>query len=605
MSLAAPAVPAKPTQADYVPLKQVRSVAQALRHPETIERFKTAAPGWSNGERLQRLCYAAVMNNEALQAAPMWTLVRSCLQLGSLGLEPNSPLGHGYLIPFGRGNKAQVQTIVGYKGFILLAHNSGIANIRGDVVYEGDPFDYQYGTDQYLRHRIGGSRSGRKPVWAYGTFDREFEVRAYADVLAIRDASQGYRYALAARDDPKRRYIYDTTPWVAHEHPMAAKTMIRSALRFAALTPELAVAAQVDSRSEAGERTDFRHMNTGMDTAFVEGLPEDVEDLTGAVQGSSLGLGTATDADTSAGTKPAKETGNPTASESGIGGTGHQKDRTDPPPGEADGAPAGPFWAYMTDAAGDAEEMDGTFRVWTDAVQWATAFADRFGKAPEDHRQALLEQNADAIHDAREHWPSAALVLDAIAAPTDNKQPADPWVVGVIRHQSGKLDTTATVQSLIARFEFCKSEDDVASMLAANAGSIEELPASARKVIDRAAANRRGKLSKPVEPAAPADQASHADAQPDAATQTDGQPDGGIPGHGQVVYGPDEDKDLDRLSAMIAGIQAAQDMHQLMATTRAATHTTPLVRFDRDRPELADRYREALEEKKRELGAKP
>ena len=61
-----------------------------------------------------------------------------------LGMEPNTPLGQAYLIPFynNKTHCSECQFQLGYKGLIDLAYRSGeVSIIQAQVVYEHDSFN--------------------------------------------------------------------------------------------------------------------------------------------------------------------------------------------------------------------------------------------------------------------------------------------------------------------------------------------------------------------------------------------------------------------------------------------------------------------------------
>jgi len=82
--------------------------------------------------------------------------------------------GQFYLLPF----KDKVQPCIGYKGYNTIGARGRIT-IGGEVVREGDLFEYELGTRAYIRHlprldntgRITAAgqapcrRIGRRPAW--------------------------------------------------------------------------------------------------------------------------------------------------------------------------------------------------------------------------------------------------------------------------------------------------------------------------------------------------------------------------------------------------------------------------------------------------------
>lgn len=234
-----------------------------LQNQQMVDRFKMIVPKHLSPERMLRVMALAVHKTPKLAECDPMTLLGAMMVCGSLGMEPNTPLGHCYLIPFEKRKKVggqwvtdriDIQLIIGYKGYIDLARRSGtLVSIHADVVYEGDEFSFEYGSNMHLRHVPRGAREGRKPLWAYAHAklkDGEaFEVLPYEQVLSVRDGSQGYAQALRQGKDSN---AYRTSPWVAHEHEMSAKTMVRRLSKWLSMSIEFANAAQLDSMSEAG-----------------------------------------------------------------------------------------------------------------------------------------------------------------------------------------------------------------------------------------------------------------------------------------------------------------------------------------------------------------
>jgi recombination protein RecT len=239
--------PIRPTRQQMVPLKDCRTIGEALQSAEMVERLRQAVPRHLSPERMLRVLALAVNKTPKLQEANMMGLLAAMLGLASLGLEPNTPLGHAFLIPFNnrRANRVDVQVVIGYPGLIDLARRSGeLKAIHADVVYQGDEFDFVYGTEQHLRHRPAAHR-GDKPLYAYAVAHLRdggvaFEVMAWSEVMAIRNSSQGY-----LRDKEK-------SPWAVHEAEMAKKTAVRRLIKWLPRSVEMANAAELEDRTQMG-----------------------------------------------------------------------------------------------------------------------------------------------------------------------------------------------------------------------------------------------------------------------------------------------------------------------------------------------------------------
>ncbi|MFC5359529.1 recombinase RecT [Azospirillum himalayense] len=290
------------------------TIQKLLQAPKTVQRFQQLVPRHLNPERMLRVMAQAVYKTPKLAECEPVSLLGSMMACASFGLEPNTPLGHAYLIPFEKKRKqgnqwvtdrVDVNLIIGYRGFIDLARRSGnLVSIHADVVYgayadmPADEFSFEYGSNMHLRHVPIGDNQGRPPIWAYAHASlkdgQAFEVLPYARVLRIRDNSQGFQAALASKRDAERNpqrdgwkmRSFDASPWVAHEHEMSAKTMVRRISKVLPMSIEFANAVQLDTMSDTGG-VNYAAFSDGVDmsvadvsSAAIEHQPE--EDLNSA-----------------------------------------------------------------------------------------------------------------------------------------------------------------------------------------------------------------------------------------------------------------------------------------------------------------------------------
>ena len=144
-----------------------------------------------------------------------------------LGMEPNTPLGQAYLLPYYNSKKRclECQFQLGYKGLIDLAYRSGeVSTIQAHVVYENDKFSYAYGLEPQLEH-----------VPAMG--DRGSPTHVYA---VFRTKDGGYSFGVMSIDDVRRhaqRYSksFENGPWQTNFEEMAKKTVLKRVLKYAPL----------------------------------------------------------------------------------------------------------------------------------------------------------------------------------------------------------------------------------------------------------------------------------------------------------------------------------------------------------------------------------
>lgn len=259
-----------PTRAAARSISECTSLADALQTKDMLDRLRQAMPRHLSPERMLRVLVLAVSRTPELARVPLREILGAMISLASLGLEPNTPLQHAWLIPFKKNRKriapngreewteeTLVQVVIGYRGYIDLARRTGsLVSIHADVVYDGDEFSFEYGSRMHLRHVPGVKRGAPKYAYAHAKLaDGEaFEVLPYDEVLKIRDTSEGYQYALRQKNSPREylRAAYTRNPWVAFEHEMAAKTMVRRLSKMLPLSIEFATAAHLDAGGDAG-----------------------------------------------------------------------------------------------------------------------------------------------------------------------------------------------------------------------------------------------------------------------------------------------------------------------------------------------------------------
>lgn len=202
---------------------------QKARKPETIQDYiksmksgiAAALPSVMTPERFTRIATSAVSNNPKLAACDPMSFIAAMMTAAQLGLEPNTPLGQAYLIPYGR----QCQFQIGYAGLIDLAWRSGeIADIQAETVYANDKWEYELGLNPKLRHIPADGDRG-DPVRYYAVIRTKFggtisAVMSKADVLA-----HAKKYSKS----------YNSGPWQTSFDEMAKKTVLKRALKYAPL----------------------------------------------------------------------------------------------------------------------------------------------------------------------------------------------------------------------------------------------------------------------------------------------------------------------------------------------------------------------------------
>jgi len=216
------------------PAKSPESTISALLKRMEPE-IKRALPKHITAERMARLALTAIRTNPKLLQCDQMSLLAAVMQSAQLGLEPNTPLGEAYIIPYGR--EAQFQ--VGYKGLISLAHRTGeYQSIYAHAVYENDVFEFEYGLNKTLKHIPADDPQG-EPVKYYAVYKLQ---------------NGGYDFAVASRAQiekyaQKYSQAYQkgwTSPWKTDFDEMAKKTALKIALKYAPKSIEFAKAITAD-----------------------------------------------------------------------------------------------------------------------------------------------------------------------------------------------------------------------------------------------------------------------------------------------------------------------------------------------------------------------
>lgn len=236
----------------------VRGPKARLDNLKTMfEKSKTSIaavlPKHLTPERLIKIVTSAASRTPDLLDCTPESVLLAVVQAGTLGLEPCTPLHHCVLVPFNnkKTGKKEAQLIVEYRGLCQLAYQSGeVSDIYAHEVCEFDDFDFEQGTNKWIRHKydIRKDRGGVIGFYAVVKFksgkDNHFEVMSVADVNRVRDASPNG----------------NNDVWRQHPVEMGKKTAIRKTLKTAPMSvdkSELARALDHENKSDRGENIDI------------------------------------------------------------------------------------------------------------------------------------------------------------------------------------------------------------------------------------------------------------------------------------------------------------------------------------------------------------
>lgn len=253
------------------PMKNMQDLILSMKG-----QIEAALPSVITGERFARMVLTAMSNTPKLASCTPKSFLGAMMQAAQLGLEPNTPLGEAYLIPFMNHGTLECQFQVGYKGMISLAHRSGLY-VQAHEVHENDEFDVEYGLEPKLVH---------KPV-----FKDRGPVIAYYGVWKDKDGISGFE--IMSKEDVEahaRKYSQSYgkgfSPWKTNFDEMAKKTVIKKALKYAPLTTEFirGVTADGTIKSTLSQNMVDVRDETNYTDIQAEPVPDNVDPTTGEVR---------------------------------------------------------------------------------------------------------------------------------------------------------------------------------------------------------------------------------------------------------------------------------------------------------------------------------
>ena len=234
-------------------LKKSMSMADLIK--AMAPEIKKALPEVITPERFTRMALSALNTTPKLKDCTQLSVLAALMNAAQLGLEPNTPLGQAYLIPYKNKEKTECQFQIGYKGLIDLSYrNPQMQIIQAQAVYENDEFDYELGLNPRLVHHPALHDRGELILF-YGFFKLTnggfgFEVMSKEDIDA---------YA----KEYSKTFDSSFSPWKSNYNGMAKKTVIKQALKYAPL------------------KTDFRKMLSTDETVKTE-ISDDMSEIQGA-----------------------------------------------------------------------------------------------------------------------------------------------------------------------------------------------------------------------------------------------------------------------------------------------------------------------------------
>ncbi len=234
-----------------VKLSKNMSISDMIKALEP--EIKRALPSVITPERFTRMALSAINNTPKLAECTQMSFLAALMNAAQLGLEPNTPLGQAYLIPFQNKGVLECQFQLGYKGLINLAYrNDQLQTIQAQCVYANDQFEYELGLEPKLNHKPCIGERGEL-IAVYALFKLQnggygFEVMSKTDI-----DEHAKKYSKAVNSS--------YSPWKTAYSEMAMKTVVKKVLRFAPLKTDFLRAIASDETVKTELSVDMTEIN--------------------------------------------------------------------------------------------------------------------------------------------------------------------------------------------------------------------------------------------------------------------------------------------------------------------------------------------------------
>ena len=256
----------------------VKAVEASLWQRE--EAIRAILPNNMDMKRFVKTAMIALSKNPALQRCTQESLVRSIIEAAEVGLEPTGMLNRAWLVPYNNKKKGtdgkdyyeeEAQLAIGYEGLIDLSRRSGeVRKVTARVVYEGDDFRVIQGSEERIEHTP-----------AFLTEDPLKITRVYC-IVTYRDGTTQHEVMTRSQVDAVRAKAKakNAAAWTESYPEMARKTVVRRAMKYLPLTPEVIEAVARDDESEFGTPTVAAAIGTRT-SSLRESIKAQAEEIVG------------------------------------------------------------------------------------------------------------------------------------------------------------------------------------------------------------------------------------------------------------------------------------------------------------------------------------
>lgn len=169
----------------------------------------------------------AINSNASLQKCTRESILKSVYNVAITGLSINPTLKYAALVP----RKGECTLMPMYQGLVkLIADTGSIIDVSAHVVYEGDEFEEELGSNPKIIHKP--RRESKVLTLAYATAIlpsksgsiTKIEVMDKEDIYAIRERSEAYR--------AYKNGLVSSCIWLSDEAEMWRKTVLKRLCKY-------------------------------------------------------------------------------------------------------------------------------------------------------------------------------------------------------------------------------------------------------------------------------------------------------------------------------------------------------------------------------------
>jgi recombination protein RecT len=234
---------------------QTKALVENAQKPQTMEdllmsekvrtRIAAVLPKQFSPERLLNIVVSQIRVTPDLAKCTQESILGAVMTSTLVGLEPGVA-GRAYILPFNNSRKKpdgswhsvkEAQFVIGYKGLIdLFYRHTKAVQIDWGIVREGDDFDYELGSNAFLKHKPKlGNTGAPSAYWVMAHLaggGRPFKVMGAEECMAHgREHSKTF--------DSKKQEFYASSPWSKEPDAMCLKTVLIQLAKVLPLSVEL------------------------------------------------------------------------------------------------------------------------------------------------------------------------------------------------------------------------------------------------------------------------------------------------------------------------------------------------------------------------------